>query len=246
MRRFALLLAALLALACGTAWAEDFTLPGLEADASAYQNSLTAHFPAGGTPQARRQTEQAAAAATRKQDWASAAAAWETRIGQGEATPAQWMALAEAQMHRMPPQANRALQAAWQNFSASDAGAAEVPSLLLMAAALKVLNRPAQAIQALEAAAERSPDDKTILQTLDETRRAAGILVRRARGRAATRMHRLHRGAGPAGRFPCRRLGAARSARSRRCGDARRRSDMRVGPSVGWIHPDHVASRHAG
>ena len=58
-------------------------------------------------------------------------------------------------------------------------GAAEVPSLLLMADALKVLDRPAQAIQALEAAAERAPDDKTIVQKLDEARRAAGILVRR-------------------------------------------------------------------
>jgi alpha-2-macroglobulin len=179
MRRVTLLLAALLFIACGVAWADDFTLPGLESDANAYQNSLTARFPAGGTPQQRRQAEQAAATATRKPDWAAAASAWETRIAQGQPTAAQWMALAEAQMHRTPPVASRALQAAWQSFSASEAGAAEVPSLLLMADALKVLNRPAQAIQALEAAAERSPDDKTILQTLDATRRATGILVRR-------------------------------------------------------------------
>src|SRR5262249_41140441 len=71
------------------------------------------------------------------------------------------------------------LQAAWQSFSNSEAGAAEVPPLLLMAEALKVLNRPAQAIQALEAAAERTPDDRAIAQKLDEARRAAGILVRR-------------------------------------------------------------------
>ena len=48
-----------------------------------------------------------------------------------------------------------------------------------MAEALKVLDRPAQAIQALEAAAERAPDDKTIVRRLDEARRATGILVRR-------------------------------------------------------------------
>ena len=54
-----------------------------------------------------------------------------------------------------------------------------MPPLLLMAEALKVLDRPAQAIQALEAAAERAPDDKAIAQKLDETRRATGILVRR-------------------------------------------------------------------
>ena len=34
MRRFGLLLAALLCLACGMAWADDFSLPGLEADSS--------------------------------------------------------------------------------------------------------------------------------------------------------------------------------------------------------------------
>ena len=75
MSRCVLLLAMLLGIVCGTAWADEFRLPGLEADSDAYANSLTAHFPAGGTPQARRQAEQAAAAAIRKQDWAAAAAA---------------------------------------------------------------------------------------------------------------------------------------------------------------------------
>jgi hypothetical protein len=179
MRRCVLLLAALLGIVCATAWADDFNLPGLEADSDAYANSLTARFPAGGTPQARRQAEQAAAGAIRKQDWAAAAAAWETRMALGDASTAQWMALAEAEMRRTPPDATHALQAAWQNFTRSDAGAAEVPALLLMADALKVLDRPAQAIQTLEAAAERAPDDAKIRQALDVTRRASGILVRR-------------------------------------------------------------------
>ncbi|HME23640.1 MAG TPA: alpha-2-macroglobulin [Acetobacteraceae bacterium] len=179
MRRFGLLLAAFLCLACSVAWADDFTLPGLEADSAAYAQTLTSRSPAGGTPQARKAAEQAAAAAIRKQDWAAAAAAWETRIAQGDATGAQWLSLAEAQLHRTPPDANHALQAAWQNYSSANAGAAEVPSLLLMAEALKLLNRPAQAIQALEAAAERAPDNKAIVQKLDEARRATGILVRR-------------------------------------------------------------------
>ncbi len=179
MRRFGLLLAALLCFACRLAWADDFTLPGLEADSAAYAQTLTSRFPAGGTPQARKAAEQAAAAAIRKQDWAAAAAAWEMRIAQGDATAAQWLSLADAQMHRTPPDANHALQAAWQNFSSAEAGAPEVPSLLLMADALKLLDRPAQSIQALEAAAERAPDNKAIVQKLDETRRATGILVRR-------------------------------------------------------------------
>ncbi len=182
MRRFVLFTVVLLGqLVCGAAWAEEFSLPGLEADSNAYASSLSSRFPAGGTPQARRQAEQAAAAAIRKQDWAAAAAAWETRAGQGDASAAQWQALAEAQLRHTPPNANRALQAAWQSFSAANAGAEEVPPLLLMADALKLLDRPAQAIQALEAAAERSPDDAKIRQALDAARRAAGVLVRRVR-----------------------------------------------------------------
>ena len=179
MRRLASAARGTAGLACRVAWADDFTLPGLEADSAAYERTLTSRFPAGGTPQARKQAEQAAAAATRKQDWAAAAAAWETRVAQGDAATAQWLALADAQMRRTPPAASRALQAAWQNFSSAETGAAEVPALLLMAEALQVLNRPAQAIQALEAAAERAPDNKTIVQKLDEARRATGILVRR-------------------------------------------------------------------
>ena len=48
MRRFGLLLATLLCLVCGIAWADDFTLPGLQADSDAYAQSLTQRFPAGG------------------------------------------------------------------------------------------------------------------------------------------------------------------------------------------------------
>lgn len=178
MRRFGLLLALLLCVACGTAWADDFTLPGLQADSDAYARSLTQRFPAGGTPQARKQAEQAAAAATRKQDWSAAAAAWEACIAQGDTNAAQWQSLAEAQLRRTPPDATHALQAAWQSFSSAAAGDREVPPLLTMADALNLLNRPAQAIQALEAAAERTPDNKAIVQKLNETRRAVGVLVR--------------------------------------------------------------------
>ena len=149
MRRFGLLLAALSFLVCGVAWAEDFALPGLEADSSAYAHTLTSRFPAGGTPQARKQAEQAAAAA----------AAWETRVAQGDANGAQWQSLAEAQMRRTPPEANRALQAAWQSFSSANTGAPEVPSLLLMAEALKLLVLALlQGLSAPRAASARAAD----------------------------------------------------------------------------------------
>ena len=89
MRRFGLVLAALLCLGGGVALADDFTLPGLEADSSAYAQTLTSRFPAGGTPQARKAAEQAAATAIRKPDWAAAAEAWETRIALSETKAAQ-------------------------------------------------------------------------------------------------------------------------------------------------------------
>ncbi len=181
MRRIMLLMVALLAMAAGVANAEDFSLPGLAADSDAYVALLTKRFPAGGTPQARRQAEAQADAAIRKNDWSAAAAALETRVALGEADAKIWMALAQAQMRRTPPEANRALQAAWENFSAVDSGADEVPALLLMADALRVLDRPAQQITTLEAATERAPDDAALRQRLTEARRAVGVLVRHVR-----------------------------------------------------------------
>jgi uncharacterized protein YfaS (alpha-2-macroglobulin family) len=178
MRRIGLLLAIVLALAAGVARAE-FSLPGLETDAQTYESSLTARFPAGATAQARKQSEQAAADATRKRDWAAAAAALETRIGQGDADGGQWLSLAQAQMRRTPPNLQRALQAAWQAFSAADTGPDQNPALLLMADVLRALDRPAQAIAALEAAQERAPADARIRQALDDARRATGVLVAR-------------------------------------------------------------------
>src|SRR5262249_26794039 len=147
MRRLGWLLAAVLWLAsAGAAWADEFSLPGLDADANAYESSLTARFPAGGTPQGRKQAEQQALAAAKKSDWAAAGAAWERRIAQGDATPEQWLTLADTHMRRAPPDPRHALEAAWKNFSGTDTGPNQVPTLLLMADALRALDRPAQAI----------------------------------------------------------------------------------------------------
>jgi uncharacterized protein YfaS (alpha-2-macroglobulin family) len=179
MRRLRLLLAACVLLSGFAAHAAEFRLPGLERDANAYAGSLTARSPAGGTPAARRTAEQRAGEAERKGDWAGAAQAWEARIALGEASAAQWMALALAQFRRSPPEATRALQAAWQAFANAPEPSREIPALLVMADALKVLNRPAQAIQALEAAAERAPDDDRLRQALADLRRATGVLVTR-------------------------------------------------------------------
>ncbi len=182
MRHIAFLLSVIIALALGApARSAEFNIPGLERDSQAYVEQLSAKFPAGASPQVRRQSDQAVDAALRKQDWAATAAALETRVGQGEVLATHWIALARAQLRRTPPDPRRALQAAWLAFTASDAGADEVPPLLLMADALRRLDRPVQVIQALEAAIERTPDDPNLTRQLADARRAAGVLVSRIR-----------------------------------------------------------------
>ena len=98
----------------------------------------------------------------RTQDWAAAAAAWEARIAAGDATPAQWLALAEAQLRRTPPEPAHALQAAWQNFSSADAGRRGDAAAAAHGRGAAALDRPPQAIQALDAAADARPTTPTI------------------------------------------------------------------------------------
>lgn len=179
-RRLFSLLSVLLCLLLA-APAPAFELPGLDVDASNYEATLTRRFPAGGTPQQRAQAESRARAAEQRNDWAAAAAAWEERIAAGQASADQWLALAQAQLRRTPPEPMRALQAGWRAFMLVPAGAPEIPSLQVMAEALQRLDRPAQQIQALEAVVERAPADAGMREALAAARRAAGLLVRRYR-----------------------------------------------------------------
>ena len=181
--RFLRLLAVVLALT-GVARpgaAQDFGLPGLSAEASRYAAGLARRFPAGGTPQQRAAAEARAAQAEGRGDAAAAAAAWEERLGMGAARPEMWLSLARAQMARVPPDPARALFAARRNFDSVEAGAAEVPSLRLMADALRAQERWALAIGVLEAVAERLPGDAGARAALAEGRRAAGMLLRAVR-----------------------------------------------------------------
>ncbi len=179
--RWLVVLLLLLLLAPAAADAEGFEAPGLDRDSRAYASSLAARSPAGGTAQARRQAEQRAADALRRTDWAGVATALEARIAAGEATGELWLALARAQQRRTPPDPAHAAQAAWQAFAMAEAGAPEIPALLVMAEAFRVMDRPEVAIRALEAVQERAPDDAGYRQMLADARRAAGIRVRRVR-----------------------------------------------------------------
>jgi hypothetical protein len=163
--------------------AAAFDLPGLSRDSQTYRDGLERRFPAGGTPVQRSAADARIAAAERQNNPAASAAplaaALEERVALGEATPAQWLALARAQLRRTPPEPARALHAAWQNFAAVPAGEPEIPALLLIAEALSRLERPAQQIAALEAVVQRAPGQRIHAEALAAARRAAGLLVAR-------------------------------------------------------------------
>ena len=171
----------LLLLLPGLAGAAEFNPPGLAGDSQAYASSLTSRNPAGLAPPLRRLAEQRAADAERRQDWPAVVAALETRISGGDTNTDLWLRLARAQLRRTPPDATHASQAAWQAFTSAGAGPPEIPALLVLADAFRAMDRPEQTIGALEAVLERSPDDAGYKQALEDTRKAAGLLVRRVR-----------------------------------------------------------------
>ena len=181
MRLLLPLFALLAALLQAAPPAHAFDLPGLQTDTEQYERALTRRFPAGATPAQRSAAEQRALAAERAGNWAAAATAWEDRVAGGEATAEQWLALARAQLRRTPPEATRALQAAWQNFQMVPAGTPELPSLLVIAEALGKLDRPAQQIEALQEVIQRAPDNQAYRRQLAEARRAAGLTIARIR-----------------------------------------------------------------
>ena len=112
MLRWLVVLALLVTLPGLPTPAGAFDLPGLSRDSGQYREQLERRFPGGGTPQQRQGAEQRAVAAERANNWANAAQAWEERAGMGEVTPAQWLALARAQLRRAPPEPARAISSA--------------------------------------------------------------------------------------------------------------------------------------
>ncbi|WP_426956365.1 MG2 domain-containing protein [Muricoccus radiodurans] len=174
---------ALLALAAGApAHAQNsFDLPGLSRDSARFVSELQRRFPAGATPQQRAAAETRAAQAEGRRDWPAAIAAWEERLGMPDARPEMWLALGRAALARNPADPNKALLAAQQAFDLVPAGPPEIPSLAMMADALRRQERWVPLISVLEAIAERAPNDANNRTALAEARRQAGILLRRVR-----------------------------------------------------------------
>jgi uncharacterized protein YfaS (alpha-2-macroglobulin family) len=161
------------------AHADEFNPPGLRGDAQRYAGELHARAPAGGTPAARRAAEDLAAAAQAKNDPAAAATALEARIALGQETPKQWLDLAGALLSRAPPDARKALAAAWNAYSDTEDGAKQVPELLVLAQALKALDRLPDAVLALQHAEELASDNAEVKRLLAEAQQAAGLFVRK-------------------------------------------------------------------
>ncbi len=178
MRRLGILALLFLLFAAAPLRAEEFQLPGVSSDADAYESTLTKRFPAGGTPQAKRIAEQQAGAALQAKNYADAVTALEQRVALGDASAQQWLDLANALAHKTPPDFQKSLLAAWESFSNASGGDGKIAALLVMADALRALDRPAQAVQALEAVVERAPDNARYKTLLADAQRATGMLVR--------------------------------------------------------------------
>ena len=182
MPRLPVLLLAVLALwlaAAPPARADDFAPPGLSSDAEHYASELHKRAPAGGSAAGRLNAEAQAAAALGKSDWPALASALETRISLGQETAEQWLDLANAALNLSPPQAKKAVAAAWKAYTGTEEGPAQVPPLKVLAQALRTLARLPDAVLALERAEELAPDDEAVKHDLTELRKLAGLFVRK-------------------------------------------------------------------
>ena len=229
--------------------ADDFNPPGLRADAQRYAADLHKRAPAGGNPAARKAADDQIAAAAAKNDAAALATALEARIAQGQETPKQWLDLATALLNRTPPDAKKAVAAAWNAYTATDEGPKQASALLLIAQALRTLDRLPDAVLALEHAERngaRQRHDQAASDRDAQSRRGHGAETdHRGRGRSAPRLHCVLGGPGaPAGLQPA-GLGAARSAAAGHRGDARGRPALHLRPAARRARPHRAARRPA-
>ena len=157
----------------------ELDLPGLARDSGGYAATLTRQFPQGAPQTARQAADQRAAAALAALNWPAAISALEQRVGMGNANATAWRNLAIAHLRRSPADPQRALQAAWQAWTRGGQGGAELPDLLIMADALRALDRKASVIEALRTAAALAPDNREIADQLAAAIKDAGMLIAR-------------------------------------------------------------------
>ena len=251
MRRFGLLLAALLCLACGAAWADDFTLPGLEADSDAYANSLTVAVPgrrhATGAPPGgagSRRRDPQAGLGRRRRGAGRRASRWAMRRRHnGWRSPRRRCAARR-------PRPTAPCRPPGRTSPRSDTGAAEVPAAA--ADGRRVAGaEPAGAGDPGAGGRGRTRARRTrrSCQTLDDARRAAGILVRRVATEPEAEPPRacIDFTVAPARRddFHAEDWVRLDPPVPGRGGNARGRSDLRLRPALRCHHAHRAARRHA-
>jgi uncharacterized protein YfaS (alpha-2-macroglobulin family) len=182
LARVAGLLFVVLLLLAAPARAQVFDLPGLADDAARLSEEIRLRSPAGATPAQRSQAETRAREAERGGNWTAAAAAWRTRIGGGEATAEHWLAYARALLQARPSDPRTARAAAWAAIERQPDPREQPRAWLLLGDALEADGRPADALAALEQAANLQPrNDPALAARIGALHQRAGLVIRRIR-----------------------------------------------------------------
>ena len=174
----------LLAAAIGSAAADTLSLPGLDGDARAYANVLTAKSPPTLNQKLVDEALAAASQALAAKDYAKAIQGFERAIANRDDRPALWSALAEAQAELTPPNLARALQAGWlAAYKAKPNSNEQIAATMWMARLLEgPLKRPEDARTAYRAALSQAMEAHLPLPEakakMDELRLAVGLTLK--------------------------------------------------------------------
>ncbi len=171
-------------------------------------------------------------------------------MAQGDATGKQFLDLATGYLKRTPPEPGRRCSRPGWALPNSQAGAAEIPGLLLMADALHALDRDAQAVLVWQAVVERAPDNPAYRSRWTDMqrsgRRAGAPGADRNRHRPTARLRGIHRAAGAPLRFRAQDWVRLTPPVPEQRGDAGGRSDLCLRSAARHDDPHHAARRNAG
>ena len=221
--------------------------PASRNDSQSWLRDLSKAYPAGASPQQRKDADQQAAAALARKDNAAAVTALERRIGMGEASGDALLNLARLYAERSPPDWRRSSLPQPVPMSMPAPTTPRLQPLLLIARALRNTGLSAEAIPVLEAVVQRA-DTAENKALLADAQRAAGMRLRTVR---------LEPEAEPARACvaftvpPSRRTdfqpqdGPARPGCSRRRRHARSEGDLRLRPAVVHHHTADLPNRYA-
>jgi len=156
-----------------------FEPPGLLNDAQAYANALRAKAPPQPNDQKRLQALAAADEALSRRDFAKAIKGYEEAIFYGESTVATWLKLSQAWGSLDQPNPQRALQSAYQAYRLDQN---QDPPLLRLASVFEqLLDRPAQALAALQVLKEREAKVEGLEERIKALKLQVGLTLKQVR-----------------------------------------------------------------